>query len=336
VTSVAVVGTGSIGRRHLSNLRQLGVTDVLAVSEHSRRTELRVDDVDVPVVLRYDDVLDSTIDAIVIGNPSSLHLDYLRRAVEAGKDVLCEKPVATSAGGIAEVIAAARARDVIVGVGHQFRFNAQLERFRSRLDAGEVGTVIDVQANLGEHIADYHPDEDYRSSYAARADLGGGVLLTQIHLFDLLNWIFGPFEMVFGTGGQRTELDIDVEDCVSFMLVSAAGLPVHGHLDYVQRPKRMTVNAIGQSGAIEWDYHANRLTYTAPATGAVPEHDDRPFERNEMFLELMRDFLDAVDERRPPRSTIHDALASLQIVDALRASCRDGGAVQLAKNEESS
>jgi predicted dehydrogenase len=334
VIRVAVVGTGSISRRHLGNLLQLGVREVVAVSEHSRRGQLCINGVDVPVVHRYGEVLGTAVDAVVIGNPTSLHLGYLWRAIEAGKDVLCEKPVATTTRGIAKVSAAASRRGLIVGVGHQFRFNEKLGGLRSRVMEGELGTMLNVEANLGEHIADYHPGEDYRTSYAARADLGGGILLTQIHLFDLLQWIFGPFARVFAVGGHRTDLELDVEDSVSFLLATSSGLPVLGHLDYLQRPKRFTLAATGTGGRLEWDYHANRLTYTAPALDAVTQHDEAPFDRNAMFIGLMRDFLDAVHERRQPRSTLDDALASLRIVDAVRRSCREGRAVTIEDGQE--
>jgi predicted dehydrogenase len=329
MTSVAVVGTGSAGLRHLANLLRLGVGEVIAVSEHGRRQDLAVDGVPIPLLHDYGEALDR-VDAVVIANPTSLHHSYLEAAVRAGRSVLCEKPVSTSAAGVAELARAADEAGVVVGVGCQFRFNRMLGRLRDRVLGGELGTILDVDAVLGEHLADYHPDEDYRRSYAARQDRGGGVLLTQIHQVDFLGWIFGPFVTAFAVGGRRTDLDIDVEDSVSYMLESAAGVGIRAHMDYAQRPKRLDLVVTGTGGRIGWDYHRNELTLEAAAAGASPEVHREPFDRNDMFCELMADFLDSVRTGRPPRTTLDDAAAALAVVDAIKGSLRVGGSVAVA------
>jgi predicted dehydrogenase len=326
MTSVAVVGTGSAGCRHLSNLLRLGVTDVVAVSEHRRRTTLMVDGTSVPVSHDYDSAL-TAVDAVVIANPTSLHDGHLRRAIDAGRHALCEKPVSVSAVGVADLVAAATARRVTVAVGCQFRFNHMLGRLRELVIGGTLGTILDVDASLGEHLADYHPDEDYRLSYAARRELGGGVLLTQIHQLDYLHWIFGPFDRVFAVGGHVTDLEIDVEDSVTYLLRSQEGVGVRAHLDYIQRPKRAGVVVTGTGGQVAWDYQRNELRSQPARSDAEPLVDRAPFDRNEMFLDLMADFLASIRLGRAPRTTLADAAAVLALVDAVKESLRTGAAV---------
>jgi predicted dehydrogenase len=193
---------------------------------------------------------------------------------------------------------------------------------RERLADGALGRLQAVEVNLGEHIADYHPGEAWRHSYVARADLGGGVLLTQIHEFDYLNWLFGPFASVYAVGGSRTSLALDVEDSVSVLMRSVGGTPVYAHLDYVQAPKRHALVLIGECGRLEWSYFDNRVTWQPAEPGAVAEHDAPAFDRNAMFLDCMADFLAAVRDRRPPRSTLQDGLAALALVDAVKRSMK--------------
>lgn len=328
---IAIVGTGSIGQRHAATLLRLGYRDLIAVSEHSRRATFTVDDVDIPVVHHYADVLDGTVDLVVICNPTSMHRAHLAAAIEAGVDAFVEKPVHTSAVGLAELETEADRRGVILGVGHQFRFNESLIRVRDAVKSGRLGRVLAVEAHLGEHIDDYHPGEDYRRGYAARRDLGGGVLLTQIHQIDYLDWIFGPFEVAFAAGGRLSDLEIDVEDSVSYLLRAHDGVAVYGHLDYLQRPKRVTLGVTGTAGRMDWDYFADSVAFTPAQPDAETELTTGRFDRDAMFTELFRDFLESVHHRRPPRSTLGDGLRALRIVDAITRSMRDACAVPISQ-----
>jgi predicted dehydrogenase len=324
---ITVVGTGSVGLRHLGNLAALGVEHLTAVSEHGRKDHVTVGGRNIPVLHDYGLALAGDCDAVFICNPTVLHLDYLRRAVAAGKHVYLEKPAALSAEGVAGLAAEAERRGLTVAVGHQFRFNPLLLALKERV--GSLGLLLDVAAMQGEHLADYHPDEDYRLGYAARSELGGGVLLTQIHQIDYLNWIFGPFRSVYAVGGRRGPLEIDVEDTVSYLLERADGTPVHGHLDYLQRPKRVALSVAGAQGRLDWDYFAGTLAFTPARAGAEPELRHEPLDRNAMFLGIVGDFLEAVRDRRPPRSTLADAATDLVIVDAIKRSAAEHRAVLL-------
>ncbi|NKB20032.1 MAG: hypothetical protein GKS01_05740 [Alphaproteobacteria bacterium] len=326
---IAIIGTGSIGRRHIGNLLKLGVQDIVAVSEHNRRSDLKIDGSDIAISHDFNTTLEEGVDAVFICNPTSMHLSYVKTALRAGVHIFLEKPAATSANGVEEMVQLANDHNTIIAVGHQYRFNKMLNAFRSKVDDGLLGSLLSVEGNLGEHIADYHPEEDYRQSYAARADLGGGVLLTQIHQIDYLNWIFGPFDSVYAIGGKCSALNIDVEASVSYLLRTHSCVPVFGHLDYLQRPKRVTLSATGDKGRLDWDYFANRLTFTPASLDATPVIEETIFDRNAMFLDLTQDFLTAITTGGLPRSTLRDGLTALQIVDAIKTSFQKNLVVEL-------
>lgn len=327
---VTVVGTGSAGRRHLETLSALGVDDLVVVNEHRPRPPLEIAGASVTTVHTFDDALALASDAVVIANPTSMHAAYTERAVRAGLPVLCDKPLATDAHAAASLRDLAVARDVPVAVCCQFRFHPQIEALRAQLRAGTLGTVVDLCATQGEHLADYHPDEDYRTSYAARRELGGGVLLTQFHLFDLVHWLVGPFTDVFAVGGRRSNLEVDVEDSVTFVLEARSGVAVRGHLDYFRRPRRFTVDVTGTAGNAQWDYYDGMLSFT----GGEPRTDTRPFDPAALFVATVRDFLESVRERRAARTSADDAVAVLEVIDAVRQSLVSGAVVPIAAPQE--
>ena len=204
--TVAIIGTGSAGRRHLTNLLSHSHHDVVAVSEHRKCADLEILGKKVPVFHNFDELLeiDSSIDSVFICNPSSMHSDYLLRSVEANKNVYVEKPVAVNLGEISEIEERIRSRSVTVAVGNQFRFHPHLISIKEMIDEGVLGDIFSVHAIQGEHIADYHPGEDYRRGYAARRELGGGILLTQIHQIDYLHWLFGTIQNSDGSRTRKT------------------------------------------------------------------------------------------------------------------------------------
>ena len=317
---IAVIGTGSIGKRHIANLLKLGIRDLVAVSEHSKRETFNIDGTLIPVSHSFSKTLAEKPDAIVIANPTNFHLGYLKKAVSAGCNTYLEKPASISAKGLKEIENSVLEKRVTVAVGTMYRFNERLISLKKRVGQGDLGKIICVESIIGEHIADYHPEEDYRLSYTARAELGGGVLLTQIHQIDWLNWIFGPFESVFSTGGHASDLEIDVEDNATYMLRTPDGLPTIGHLNYLQRPKRAGLTVTGTNGRLDWNLFENTLTVTNGSNQSAPEIEQSYYDRNAMFVGAIEDFLHSIQKNSAPQSTLGEAREALQIVDAIKSS----------------
>jgi predicted dehydrogenase len=329
---IAVVGTGSIGRRHLATLLALGETDLVAVSEHGRRRSLAIDGAGIPVRHRLDDALDEA-DLVVVATPTALHRDQAAAALEAGCHVLVEKPVAAVSAGMDRLMALADERGLVAAAAHQFRFEPGLLAVRDLVDKGALGELLAVEAHQGEHLADYHPDEDYRTGYAARRDLGGGVLRTQIHHVDYLDWIFGPFVRTYAAGGHRSDLEIDVEDTASYLLRRADGVAAYGHLDYRQRPRRVTLAVVGTEGRVDWDHYGAALVHTPAEPGAAPTATAWPYDRDALFAAQMRDVLAAIRTGTPPRTPLRDGIRAVRLVEAIERSIAEDRAVAVGDAE---
>ena len=327
---IAVVGTGSIGRRHIGNLLKLGYDDVLAVSEKKKIKTLEVGSRNISVVNDIDAALHGAVDAMFICNPTSLHFRYLEKAIDAGKHVFVEKPVGSVMGDFTNLRKQSEQKKLIIAVGHQFRFNPHLEELRKKVKANFMGNIFRVEAIQGEHIADYHPGEDYRESYAARKDLGGGVLLTQIHQIDYLNWIFGPFSRVFAVSRQPSILGLDVEESVSYFLESHRGYPIYGHMDFLSRPKTVSIQVMGDEHSMIWDYYGGKLICSNQGNvDQEPITFERPVDRNQMFRDVVRDFLEATETGGKPRSGLADGVAALRIVEGIKESLSFGHVVEI-------
>jgi predicted dehydrogenase len=334
--TIAVVGTGSIGRRHLANLLSLDQNDLIAVSEHHKIDNLVVNETTIPVSHDFDALLRSSgsIDTVFICNPSSMHIDYLAKSLKADKNVYLEKPVAINLGQVAELKDFARSHSATIAVGHQLRFHPHLIALKDKIESGTLGRILSVHALQGEHIADYHPGEDYRQSYAARDELGGGVLLTQIHQLDYLNWLLGPFEDVIATNQESNSLGLDVEENVSYLMRNQEGVVVYGHVDFLRRPKHASLTISGTKGIIEWRYYENSLTWISSDPQEEPDVSYEPLNRNQLFCNAVTDFLESINQQRNPRSTLIDGVNSLAIVDAIKTSIATGNNARITKFDE--
>src|SRR5262249_19596141 len=144
-------------------------------------------------------------------NPSSLHVPVALAALGAGSHVFVEKPLSNNTNNVDVLIAEAKRTGLVGYVGCQFRFHPAVKDLQRSLETGGIGRVLAVRAVVGEYLPGFHLYEDYRSMYAARRDLGGGVVLTQIHELDYLSLLFGMPRRVFAIGGHLSKLEVDVE-----------------------------------------------------------------------------------------------------------------------------
>jgi predicted dehydrogenase len=324
MTRFLIAGLGSIGRRHLRNLQALGERDVVLLrSGHSTLPEEELAGIpaerDLGTALRR-----FRPDAIIVATPTALHLETAIPAARAGCHLFIEKPVSHGLQGIDELRAACREGGARVVVGFQFRFHPGLREVRRLLEEGEVGRPMYAVAHWGEYLPDWHPWEDFRLSYAARADLGGGVILTLCHPFDYLRWLIGEVAGVSATTARLGDFGLDVEDTAQISLVFSSGALGAVHLDYIQKPPCHRLEVVGSRGTLRWDDSDGAVRWWREATHgweSVPAPEG--FERNSMFLDEMRHFIDVVRGEAHPAVGLEDGARALELALAALASAQD-------------
>ena len=330
---ILIAGLGAIGQRHARNLRALCGPDLELLAFRRRRlrhvvTEtLQRDDardvereLDAAVFTDLDEALSRKPDAVFVCTPSSQHLEIAQRAAEAGSHLFLEKPVSHSMDGVERLRDTVRSSGLVAAVGCPWRFHPATRWLRDALRAGALGRVERAEIDYREYLPDWHPYEDYRASYAARADLGGGVVLTQIHDYDLAWWLFGPIRRVTATGGHLSDLEIDVEDTVEARLDGGAA-PVTVRQTFAGRPPLRTIAVTGDRGAVTVDLLQGRVHARgtiAPAPGFAD------YQRNRMFIDEAAHFLACIAGRETPAVPLEEGIAVLGLALAVKASIRSG------------
>ncbi|OZC03431.1 Gfo/Idh/MocA family protein [Rubricoccus marinus] len=221
-----VVGYGSIGARHTRILEEDG-HDVGVVSRRP-----------VDVSRRYG-ALSQAIrehhpEYVVIANRTEEHRRTVKELVTCGFEgvLLVEKPLFNQPGSFPPNGFSA------CYVAYNLRFHPGVQHLRQRL-RGE--RVLSVQAYVGHYLPLWRPNRDYRTTYSARKEEGGGVLRDLSHELDYLNWILGGWKQAEARGGHLSSLEINTEDAVG-ILASFEKCPVATvHLNYLDRVGRRSV-----------------------------------------------------------------------------------------------
>ena len=269
---------------------------------------------------------------VFICNPSSLHIPIALEAAKAGCHLFIEKPLSHSLAGIAELRTIVQDQGLIAMVAYQMRFHPCLKLVKSLLEDGRIGRVLSADAQIGSFMPGWHAYEDYRMGYAARSDLGGGAVLTQIHEIDFLGWFFGAPVRVFALGGHLSTLQINVEDVAESLLechVDGRLVPVRLHQDYLQRPSTRNLRIVGDKGKIDMDLERLSVTVFDEDGNVSLFEEFQELERNQLFLEELKHFLGCVERGKKPLISIEDGASSLATALAIKQSMANGETVLL-------
>ncbi len=307
-----VLGAGSAGSRHAVNLMAAGARVAIADPDPERAAALRDAE-------RVDFDLDrlETFDGIVVASPTVFHREQASAALTTSARVLVEKPLAADTRGLDELVEMGRDR---LMVGYNLRLHEPIERLVALVHQGRAGRVHAVRLWFGSYLPDWRGHVDYRTTYSARADLGGGILLDAIHELDLLLWLLdGRFDVVGALVTRLGNLEIDVEDTVRALLRHTDGAAVEISLDYLSRRYRRGIEVIGERATIRFDW-ARQVLEVEDADGVEQERITTPLDRS--YERQAERFLSFLRGEMPPPVDGSTAAASVRLAEQIRTKSR--------------
>jgi predicted dehydrogenase len=307
---VAVLGTGSIGTRHLGVVKSFGAKAVAVPLRRERRAELEGEGWDTASDL--EGARAEGAGAVIIATESVRHARDAAEAFHLGMAVLCEKPMATTAQDARAMATAAEAKGLPLFVACCLRFDEGLQRFRARLP--ELGSIHSARAECRSYLPDWRRGRDYRDTYAAHGPRHG-ILLDIIHEVDYACWCFGVPEAVSGRFSQTWRLGLEgAEAAEAHWAISSGGIVSVG-LDYLTRQSVRFARAAGGEGELTYDFIARTLTFRE-AGGAIRQ-EDMEGERADMYPRQLAAFLCAMESGHPGSlGTAKEGVISLQVCEA--------------------
>jgi predicted dehydrogenase len=310
-----LVGCGDIAERRVAPaLKATGSLLAVAASRAERAAEFaRRHEVPRSSGDWRDLVRDPEIDALYVATPVGLHPEPTIAAAEAGKHVLCEKPMALDPASCERMVAAARAHDVRLGVAYYRHHYPAVARLRAILASGEIGSPVLVHAQAFEAF-DVAPDHP-RAWFLRRADAGGGPMFDfGCHRLEVMLDLLGSVERVDGFPANVRFREREVEDtCVARLAFTrgAQGVLVVTH---AARESRDTFELYGTEGSVHIPVlNKGTLRIVTPAGTREETH---PPHAN-IHQPLIEDFAAAVIGGRAPTVTGEIGLAVARVIEAI-------------------
>lgn len=314
---VAVIGLGNIATRHRKNLKQLFPNSKLvAMSASGRIPQEAISDCDV-VVGEVNELITHEVELAVVASPAPFHAKHALPLIEANIPVLIEKPLSVSVADSDLVQQAADKQGTPVAMGYCLRYLSSAIAFKKLLGQQAVGHIYNVNVEVGQYLPDWRPNKDYRSSVSANAELGGGALLELSHELDYVQWLFGSLDVKHAILRSGGELSLDVEDCADIVAVCQSAV-VNIHLDFLQRKPFRKCRVIGSLGTLEWDLIRNEITL-ASAKGDEVLYSEPDWDKNQMYLNMLTDFISKIEEREHSCIDVAEAKQSVELIQQIRA-----------------
>lgn len=333
-----IVSLGSIGRRHLSNLRMLRPNaEIGALRLDSPESAKGMpDDLDVQFYT-LDAAISFSPKCAIIAAPASVHVKVAQAFADARIPMLLEKPIATSCVDTRALIDTCMTRNLTIMTGYNLRFLPSLREVKRLLESGCVGQVLGVRAEVGQYLPDWRPASQYQKTVSAQQRLGGGALLELSHEIDYLYWFFGLPRTVTARGGRYSELEIDVEDMVNLCLeYDNPRRLVSVHMDFLQRAPTRNCKFIGEKGTLIWNGITDEIDLFCPDNGDWRKIEGfRQQDRNQMYLDELTHFLECVEQNQNVLIDGVQGYNVLAIVDAAKTSIASDSTVSIegyAKN----
>jgi predicted dehydrogenase len=331
---ILMIGLGSIGQRHVRNIRQVlgDGAELLAYRVRGAKTtftdKLQIrEGVDLEQeygITSYTDLNEALAqkpEIAFITNITSKHMECALQAAKAGCHLLIEKPLASDMEGVEELKALAAEKKLTVFMGFQNRYHPCVEVIKETVESGMLGKICYVDAEFSERLTTMHRYEDYRGTYMAQSVMGGGpVLNLQMHDLDILQWIFGVPKSVTAVLQKQSGLEIDVEESASAVFRCGDGensFPIYTHTDFLQYPPVHRFKVVGEGGRLEVDLNSTEyaiwLGDERIRSGEYPD-----FARNSMFLRELEDFLAAVRGEREVKIGLQSGIDTLRMAMAIK------------------
>ena len=327
-----VVGGGSIGTRHLRNLKNLGINRLALVEPETQQRETLCQEMTLDGFSRLDQALNWDPDFAIIASPTHLHAEQALEIARRGCHLFIEKPLSHTSGKLKDLVEEIECRNLISLVGCNMRFHPGPARVKTLLEQGAIGRVLFARVFGGSYLPDWHPWEDYRHSYSANASMGGGCVLDGIHEIDLARWYVGEVKTVTAMVGQVSDLELDVEDVASIILQHVGGQHSEVHLDYVQRVRVRGCLVVGTDGSIAWDWSDHRVRYfRADQARWFEEPLPTEWSTNQMYVDEMAHFLQCVLSHRNTCNPVTEAAVVTGIALAAKRSSQERRFVDLSE-----
>lgn len=314
--TVLIIGTGSIGERHLRCLQSTGRCRIAfcePLDERRKDVATRYGIGEELTFTSLDEALasDTPFDAAVVASPAPFHIPMGMQLAGRGIHILMEKPLSLSLEGVEEFQNLVREKEVVAAVGYTHRAHPAISGLKKQLDSGAFGKALELRVDVGQHLATIRPA--YADVYFADPKMGGGAIQDMItHFYSVGDWLLGPIDRIVTHARHLALPRVEVEDTVHSLADHNGVMAVYAQ-NLTQLQNEVFVTVICEKGSIRADYGRKRISTISEPNG---EWQHKPYELDdidEVYVAQDSAFLDAVEGHGSTFCTLEEAVRTLRV-----------------------
>ena len=306
-----VIGCGSIGRRHVSNLIASSRIESVIVCTRNQDCLKDIDAGDKVETIASLETVEA--DFAIIANDTDKHLETALRLAGMGMDLFIEKPLSHNTDNIDLLKDMAEAKGIRISLGYNLRFLGIMEQIKELLSKSSLGKLYFAKIEVGQYLPLWREGTDYRNSYSVSADRGGGVALDLSHELDYMRYFFGEplsWKVVRAKAG---DLEMNAEDIFEGIYNFDGGFTCNVHMDCLQKNAKRYIRIEGEKGSIFCDLISKELRLSIDTAETVINNKNM-FDMNKTYIDELDHFMDVVENRSNPAVTLQDGIEVLKLI----------------------
>ena len=328
--SLLIIGTGSIGKRHIENFQKyfkiidIAETRADRINDVKKKFNIRMSYFD------FRDALKShNYNAVVIATPPNSHFQIVKECEKKNISVFIEKPLGMDVKGWSNLAKKFKKKRLVSYVGFCHRHINFTKKVKKILNSKILGKICGVNARWGSYLPDWHPWEDYKSFYMAKKNQGGGALYDECHGIDLIRFFFGEVLATSAFVGNTSKLKISSDDSAFLNLKMKKGFFVQINFDLYSRFPRISFEIVCSKGTIIWDRVdcSIRIFNSHKKKWKIIRYNKKDL--MDMYSIQAKFFYDLLKKRKKTNLDIIDGLRTQKIINASFLSNKTGRTIKI-------
>lgn len=330
--NILILGCGSIGKRHIKNLIKIGCNPKKITGLDPRID--RLNQVKKLGISTTSSSLKKLLKkekffASIVCSPTNFHIKQGILLAKNNIHILMEKPLCNNLQGSKKLEKILKKNKVFFMIAYIFRFNPMIEKVKNLIKRKSIGKVLYVRGEFSEYLPDWHPWENYRNFYMAKKSMGGGSILDQSHLFDIMHFIFGDFKEVIGFNSKISNLQVKADDVSEMILKFKSGLIASLHTDMFGRKHRKDFEIKGINGNISCDFYKQEVTFYNSKNKKTKIFKNFFNDPNSIYIKELKHFFSCINKKTKSIATFDDSVKTMKLILATCKSSKLGKKVRV-------
>lgn len=318
--NILVIGYGSIGKRHVDNLLKLRhVEQIIICSNHIISFQNHLEKKRLKLVRSLEDLSPMMsngrqIDFAIIANETYKHVETAHVLAESGIDLFIEKPISDTLTKAISLKKIVEKSNIKIFVAYNFRFLGAIQYIKNQISSGVIGRLYFAEIEVGQYLPSWRTLRDYRKSYSARKEQGGGVALDLSHEIDYMRYLFGDPVSWKIMKSKVSDLEIDSEDIFKGIYEFSNGFLCSVHMDYIRYNKKRGINIVGSKSALECDFIKKYIKLQKNNDEISLIEDAYLFDVDESYKTELNHFIESIKKGKTPQINLNDGIEVLKLI----------------------